>query len=69
MESAHERAGTDKRRREVGECAQRLGPSRQIAMNLVDGGMGSYTFRKVDTYNGWYWLCDVFDLFLVEFLL
>ena len=39
MERAHERVGTGKRRREVGECSQRLGPSRRIASG--SGGWGS----------------------------
>ena len=44
MERAHKRAGTGKRRREVGECS-RLGPSLRIA--TVSGGWEwlSYTLK------------------------
>ena len=43
MERAHERVGTGERRREVGECSQRLGPSCRIAFG--SGGWGS-CFRQ-----------------------
>ena len=54
-----------------GSVYKGLGPKPSDRFDLVEmaGWVGRFTTRKVDTYNGWYWPCDVFDSFLVEILL
>ena len=50
-------------------CTKDLARSRQIALIWWKwrDGLGRFTTRKVDTYNGWYWLCDILIYFWLKF--
>ena len=46
-----------------------LGPKPSDRFDLVEmaGWAGRFTTRKVDTYNGWYWLCGILIYFWLKF--
>ena len=50
-----------------GSVYKGLGPSRQIAFDLVEVAGWVVLQLEVDTYNGWYWLCDILIYFWLKF--